>query len=81
MNKLQVNEPNLVAMIKAFKEYEALIAPIAEDQPAFKKLAEFSNDIMVRLITLNKMIHRKYDGMSNELYLLELNRLLKGGGK
>ncbi len=78
--KLEVKELHLIAMVKAFKAYEALMQPVIVDQPEFKKLAELSNNIMAQILLLNKIIHRKYDGMTNERYLLEVNELLKKGG-
>jgi hypothetical protein len=75
--KLKVQEPDLIAMVKAFNDYKQLVEPVAADQPQFNKLIEIADNITRHILSLNKIIHRKYDGMTPEKYMLEVNELLK----
>lgn len=74
--KLKVSEDHLLAMVQAFRDYKKLVEPIAAEQPQFNDLISYINSIENSLLNLNRFIHRKYDGLSNDVYSMEIEKKL-----
>lgn len=78
---MQINEANLVGMIKGFREYKALIEPIAADQKEMKPLLDHVNGLINGLTFLTRLIYRKYDHMNDGQFFAELDHLIKKSKK
>lgn len=70
--ELEVKESDLLAMVRAFRKYRKLVEPIAKDQPAFAALIDQAMRIEAGILNLNRMIHRKYDGLTMETYMKQI---------
>lgn len=75
--ELQIKKEHLIAMVKAFRKYKNLIEPIAIDQPEFNELIDMVTHIEGRIIVLNRIIHREYDGLDTPAYLVCFNKELE----